>query len=171
MRKVININKGWRFLQEEVPMPQSLPEGWQTVDLPHTWNAVDGHDGSGGYDRGSYWYVREFDTPKQPLPGGRVYVQVHAAGQEAEVWVNGKKACEHKGGYSLFRADVTELCKEDGSNLLCILCSNKERTGIYPQHADFTFYGGLYRGVDIVRAAQLHHQPRPRLHRDLYHIP
>ena len=150
MRKVININKGWRFLQEEVPMPQSLPEGWQTVDLPHTWNAVDGHDGSGGYDRGSYWYVREFDTPKQPLPGGRVYVQVHAAGQEAEVWVNGKKACEHKGGYSLFRADVTELCKEDGSNLLCILCSNKERTGIYPQHADFTFYGGLYRGVDIV---------------------
>ena len=50
MRKVININKGWRFLQEEVPMPQSLPEGWQTVDLPHTWNAVDGHDGSGGYD-------------------------------------------------------------------------------------------------------------------------
>lgn len=150
MRKVININKGWRFLQEEVPMPQSLPEGWQAVDLPHTWNAVDGHDGSGGYDRGSYWYVREFDTPKQPLPGGRVYVQVRAAGQEAEVWVNGKKACEHKGGYSLFRADVTELCKEDGPNLLCILCSNKERTGIYPQAADFTFYGGLYRGVDIV---------------------
>lgn len=150
MRKVININNGWRFLQKEVPMPQLLPADWPTVDLPHTWNAVDGHDGNGGYNRGSYWYAREFETPRQPLPGGRVYIQVHAAGQEAEVWVNGQKACEHKGGYSLFRADVTELCKEEGPNLLCILCSNKERAGIYPQAADFTFYGGLYRGVDIV---------------------
>lgn len=150
MRKVININKGWRFLQKEIPMPESIPAGWPLVDLPHTWNAVDGHDGSGGYDRGSYWYAREFDTPKQPLPGGRVYVQVHAAGQEAEVYVNGRKACGHTGGYSLFRADVTSLCNEDGPNLLCILCSNKERTGIYPQSADFTFYGGLYRGVDIL---------------------
>lgn len=150
MRKVININKGWRFLQRETEMPQSLPEGWPIVDLPHTWNAVDGHDGKGGYDRGSYWYAREFDTPRQPLEGDRVYVQVLAAGQEAEVYVNGRKACEHAGGYSLFRADVTELCNEGGPNLLCILCSNKERTGIYPQAADFTFYGGLYRGVDIV---------------------
>ena len=150
MRGIIDISKGWRFLQKEAPMPESLPADWPVVDLPHTWNAVDGHDGSGGYDRGSYWYVREFDTPRQPLPGGRVYVQVRAAGQEAEVYVNSRKACGHKGGYSLFRADVTELCREDGPNLLCILCSNKERTGIYPQAADFTFYGGLYRGVDIL---------------------
>ena len=72
MRKVININNGWRFLQKEVPMPQLLPADWPTVDLPHTWNAVDGHDGNGGYNRGSYWYAREFETPRQPLPGGRV---------------------------------------------------------------------------------------------------
>lgn len=150
MREIININKGWRFLQREAPMPESLPEDWPLIDLPHTWNAIDGHDGKAGYDRGSYWYVREFSTPRQPLPGGRIYVQVHAAGQEAQVYVNGHKACEHKGGYSLFRADVTDLCRDDGPNLLCILCSNKERTGIYPQSADFTFYGGLYRGVDLV---------------------
>lgn len=67
MRKVININNGWRFLQKEVPMPQLLPADWPTVDLPHTWNAVDGHDGNGGYNRGSYWYAREFETPP-PAP-------------------------------------------------------------------------------------------------------
>ena len=60
MRQIISINDGWKFIQKDVGLPDSFPLGWQDVTLPHTWNAVDGHDGNGGYDRGSYWYVREF---------------------------------------------------------------------------------------------------------------
>lgn len=136
MRAVINLNQGWKFIQKDAGLPASLPEDWQDINLPHTWNAVDGQDGT-GYDRGRYWYAREFQTPKQPLPGGRVYLEIPAAGQQAEVYVNGKKMASHEGGYSAFRADITDACKEGQDNLLAIACSNEYRDNVYPQMADF----------------------------------
>ncbi len=156
MRKLIQINQGWEFIREDAGLPDSLPTDWQKVDLPHTWNAIDGHDGQGDYYRGSCWYAKEFATPKQPRGQGRVYVEVLAAGQQAAVYVNGQKAAYHEGGYSLFRADVTDLCKPDGKNLLVINCSNEHKENVYPQTADFTFYGGLYRGVNILSVADTH---------------
>ncbi len=120
MRDVINLNQGWKFIREDIGLPDTLPKDWKknwmTVDLPHTWNAVDGMDGNGCYYQGKCWYAKTFPTPKQPLPGGRVYVEVLAAGQQAAVYVNGKKAVYHEGGYSIFRADVPcshrTSCKE-----------------------------------------------------------
>lgn len=156
MRNVIHLNQGWKFIQEDVGLPEAFPEAWQDVDLPHTWNAVDGHDGSGSYYRGSCWYAKSFPTPKQPLPGGRVYVEVLAAGQQAAVYVNGQQAVYHEGGYSAFRADITALCREDGENLLAIQCSNAYKDSVYPQSADFTFYGGLYRGVNLISVPDTH---------------
>ncbi len=157
MRNIINLNADWKFIQKDVGLPAVLPEDWSTVDLPHTWNAVDGMDGNGSYDRGSYWYAKSFPTPKQPLAGGRVYVELLAAGQQATVYVNGQKATYHEGGYSIFRADVTDLCKKDGSdNLLVINCSNEYKDSVYPQSADFTFYGGLYRGVNLISVPNSH---------------
>lgn len=151
MRNVIRLDHDWRFIQEDAGLPNILPESWKKIDLPHTWNAVDGHDGNGSYSRGKCWYARNFETPVHPLKGGRVFVEVLAAGQQAEVYVNGMKAAYHEGGYSVFRADVTGLCREAGANLLVISCSNEQKDRVYPQSADFTFYGGLYRG-EIGRA-------------------
>ncbi len=156
MRNVININKDWRFLQKDAGLPEAFPADWPAVDLPHTWNAVDGHDGNGSYDRGKYWYAKRFETPKQPLGGGKVYVEILAAGQQAAVYVNGQEVICHEGGYSTFRADITDLCKEDGDNLLVIACSNEEKSSVYPQSADFTFYGGLYRGVNLISVPDAH---------------
>lgn len=96
MRTIINLNSGWKFIQENAGLPKELPLQWQDVDLPHTWNAVDGHDGNGSYDRGSYWYAKEFDTPEQPLAGGRTYVEILAAGQQATVYVNGTEVVYHE---------------------------------------------------------------------------
>ncbi len=162
MRNVININQGWKFIREDAGLPDALPTGWQDVNLPHSWNAVDGMDGNGSFYRGTCWYARSFATPRQPLPGGRVYVEVNAAGQQADVYVNGQKAAHHEGGYSRFRADVTDLCREDGDNLLVIACSNELLDRVYPQSADFTFYGGLYRGVNLISV--------PAAHFDLDHL-
>ncbi|MCD8021033.1 MAG: glycoside hydrolase family 2 protein [Clostridiales bacterium] len=156
MRNVINLNSDWRFIQEDAGLPQSLPEDWQQIDLPHTWNAIDGMDGNGDYDRGNYWYAKSFATPKQPLSGGRVYVEVLAAGQQASVYVNGEKVTYHEGGYSTFRADITDLCKDGEGNLLVIECSNEYKDSVYPQSADFTFYGGLYRGVNLISVPEAH---------------
>ncbi|CVI65905.1 Beta-glucuronidase [Clostridiales bacterium CHKCI001] len=157
MRNIINLNRRWKFIQQNVGLPETLPKSWSDVDLPHTWNAVDGHDGNGSYDRGSYWYAKTFYTPKQPLAGGRTYVEVLAAGQQATLYVNGQKVIYHEGGYSIFRADITDLCKENGEeNLLVINCSNEYKDSVYPQSADFTFYGGLYRGVNLISVPETH---------------
>lgn len=156
MRNVINLNANWKFIQENAGLPAEYPADWQTVQLPHSWNAVDGNDGNGAYDRGSYWYAKTFVTPKQPLSGGRTFVEVLAAGQQATVYVNGEKVIYHEGGYSIFRADITDYCKEEGENLLVINCSNEHKDSVYPQNADFTFYGGLYRGVKLISVPTAH---------------
>ena len=156
MRNVQNLNDNWKFIQKDAGLPQTLPADWQDVNLPHCWNAVDGHDGNGSYDRGKYWYAKSFSTPKQPLGGGKLFVEVLAAGQQATVYVNGKEVAYHEGGYSIFRADITEQCKEEGENLLVIACSNELKDSVYPQSADFTFYGGLYRGVNLISVPDAH---------------
>ena len=156
MRTIIDLDQGWKFIREDAGLPAEFPEHWQDVDLPHTWNAVDGMDGGGNYYRGRCWYARTFEMPRQPLPGGRVYVEILAAGQQAAVYVNGRQAVYHEGGYSAFRADVTELCREDGKNLLAVACDNSNKDSVYPQSADFTFYGGLYRGVNLISVPHTH---------------
>ncbi len=156
MRNVISLNKGWKFIQQNVGLPTAYPTDWQDVDLPHSWNAVDGMDGNGGYDRGCYWYAKTFTAPAQPLPGGRIYVEFPAAGQQATVYVNGVKVAYHEGGYSRFRADITDVCKAEGENLLAVACSNENLSNVYPQAADFTFYGGLYRGANLISVPAAH---------------
>ncbi len=156
MRNVINLNLDWRFVREDAGLPAAFPEDWGKVDLPHTWNAIDGHDGNGSYYRGRCWYAKKFTTPKQPLAGGKLYVEILAAGQQATVYVNGKEVIYHEGGYSTFRADITDLCREDEENLLVIACSNENKSSVYPQSADFTFYGGLYRGVNLISVPDTH---------------
>ena len=156
MRNIININEGWKFIQQNVGLPAAYPADWADVDLPHSWNAVDGNDGNGSYDRGSYWYAKTFATPKQPLSGGRVFVEFLGANSEATVYLNGEKVIYHEGGYSTFRADITDLCKEKEENLLVVNVSNIANDYVYPQNADFTFYGGLYRDVNIISVPNAH---------------
>lgn len=78
-------------------------------------------------------------------------MEILAAGQQATVCVNGRETVYHEGSYSIFRADVTDLCKEKEENLLVVAGSNEYKASVYPQSADFTFYGGLYRGVNLIR--------------------
>ena len=155
MRNIMDINADWRFIREDAGLPSVLPENWQKVSLPHTWNDVDGLDGSGEYYRGACWYAKEFDTPCLPAEG-RLYVEIPAANQSGRVFVNGNEVAYHEGGYSTFRADITKTLSPTGKNLLAICVDNTERTNIYPQMADFTFYGGLYRGVSLVAVPNTH---------------
>ena len=176
MRIIRKLNENWIFVQKEGQTPDCIPENGLRVDLPHTWNAIDGHDGvvldkvgpdwslgdlkalmkKSSYNRGSYWYYKTFETPVQPLKGGKVYVEILAAGQQATVYVNGQKVCYHEGGYSSFRADITSLRRKDKENLLAVNVSNEYLTNTYPQFADFTFFGGLYRGVNLISVPDAH---------------
>ena len=149
MREIISLNENWTL---------SFPKGdhaTEQVNLPHTWNAVDGNDGNGSYLRTTGVYTRTFVQPKQPLAGGRTYVEILAAALNSTVKVNGQVATTHEGGFSIFRADVTDLCHE-GENELTIEVSNEDTPSMYPSSADFTFYGGLYRGVNLISVPNAH---------------
>jgi beta-galactosidase len=146
MRKTIPINEGWRF---EKPGEAKA----QTVDLPHTWNNMDGQDGGSDYFRGACRYERKLPAIERNGTD-RVYLEIPAAGLNAEVLVNGKTAVSHEGGFSLFRTDISSLLT--GDDTVTIIADNAERKHVYPQFADFTFCGGLYRGVNLTVVPQSH---------------
>ena len=126
-------------------------EAFAPVALPHTWNAFDGQDGGNDYWRGIGTY--EIDLPN-PTKGMKQYIEFQGANHVATVYCNGRELGTHKGGFSTFRYDLTPAMKAEG-NVLTVVVSNAV-SDIYPQTADFTFYGGLYRDVNFVEVAPAH---------------
>lgn len=153
MRNVMPFNDKWAFSKEADQVPESMPTRWVWVDLPHTWNGIDGQDGGGDYYRGTCYYANEFR--KMDLPEGEeYYLEICAANASADVYVNGTKLVHHDGGYSAFRVNMTDQIQEE--NLVVVAVDNGVNERVYPQQADFTFYGGLYRGVNIVAVPKAH---------------
>ncbi|MBQ3006638.1 MAG: glycoside hydrolase family 2 protein [Clostridia bacterium] len=153
MRKIININRKWAFTKEFSEIPVSVPEKWNFVNLPHTWNAIDGQDGGNDYYRGTCCYVREIDREEIP-EADRYYLELQGANSSADVYVNGKKLAHHDGGYSTWRVDITDAM--EFKTVIAITVDNSPNEEVYPQMADFTFYGGLYRDVNIIAVSNSH---------------
>ena len=126
-------------------------ETFAPVALPHTWNALDGQDGGSDYWRGIGTY--KIDLPN-PTPGKKQYIEIQGANHVATVYCNGRELGTHKGGFSTFRYDLTPAMKAEG-NVLTVVVTNAV-SDIYPQNADFTFYGGLYRDVNFVEVNGAH---------------
>lgn len=134
MRKIININSGWNFEKENCT---------EKVNLPHTWNAIDGQSDK-NYYRGKCSYRKTI----QRYDGG-VILEINGANTRSEVFVNGAFVGEHTNGYGMFRFDITPFLTKEENELL-ITVDNSSDPLLYPQVADFTFYGGLYRDVNII---------------------
>lgn len=153
MREVINFNTKWAFTKEASEVPKEMPQKWYWVTLPHCWNEIDGQDGGNDYYRGTCYYAKELD--KRELPeADRYYLELRGANSSADVYVNGKKLAHHDGGYSTWRVDMTESLTEQ--NLIVIAVDNSANETVYPQNADFTFYGGIYRDVNIIAVSESH---------------
>ena len=145
MSKTILLNQSdWHFTKENPGIPAAVMG--ETVALPHTWNAVDGQDGGNDYYRGTCWYTLALTKPAIPA-GGKAVLQLDGAAMTAVIYLNGEKLAQHKGGYSTFRVDLTDHLKDE--NLLAISVDNRDNDTVYPQKADFTFYGGIYRDVTL----------------------
>ena len=153
MRTILNINAGWSFIKDMADAPAIIPEEAVAVNLPHTWNALDGQDGGGDYFRGTCCYLRPINKADLPQ-ADRYYLEIRGANSSADVLLNGKKLAHHDGGYSTWRVDLTDTLEE--TNLLAITVDNAANQKVYPQVADFTFYGGLYRDVNLVCVAESH---------------
>jgi len=126
-------------------------ESYNPVALPHTWNALDGQDGGNDYWRGVGTY--EIALPN-PTAGKKQYIEFQGANHVATVYCNGRELGTHKGGFSTFRYDLTKAMKAEG-NVLTVVVTNGV-SDIYPQSADFTFYGGLYRDVNFIEVNKAH---------------
>lgn len=172
-RTVTCLQDGWSFCKTD-GVPTTWPEDWEAVTLPHTWNAVDGQDGGNDYWRGTAMYVKSLPRPELS-DNGRAVLEFPGAAMTAQVYLNGKMLARHEGGYSTFRVDITDALQEQ--NLLCVSVDNSENDTVYPQKADFTFYGGLYREVNLITVPAAHFaldrdggpgiQVTPRLSEDL----
>ena len=106
MRTVINFNRKWAFSKEATQIPAAIDSKWNFVNLPHSWNAIDGQDGDNDYYRGTAYYAKSF--AKRDLPEAeQYYLEIRGANSSADVYVNGKHLAHHDGGYSTWRVDIT----------------------------------------------------------------
>ena len=145
MREFIQINRDWCF---------TGPDGSKTaVDLPHTWNAIDGQDGGNDYWRGTCLYEKDFAKPEFAADE-RIYLEFRGVNASAKIELNGELIGTHDGGYSTFRWDITDTLADE--NHLKVWADNSRNDRVYPQKADFTFYGGIYRDVFLIRVNEKH---------------
>ena len=151
MRNIININAGWQFIKNCAdPLAK---DGAVSVNLPHTWNADDGYDGGNDYFRGACLYTKTLT--KSSLPESEAYyLEFRGANSSADVYVGGKKLFHHDGGYSTWRVNITEEISD--TTEIAVVVDNSPGEEVYPQMADFTFYGGLYRSVNLICVKNTH---------------
>ncbi len=146
MRRIEKVMQGWSFTDKA--------GNRVAVDLPHTWNGKDGQDGGNNYERGTCIYDNTFAKPNYDATTERVYLQFHGINASAKVILNNSVVATHDGGYSTFRVDVTDELQEE--NQIAIEVDNSVNTRVYPQKADFTFYGGIYRDIEFLIVKKEH---------------
>ena len=149
MRTILNLNEKWSFAKNTV---EGASE-WVEVNLPHTWNAADGHDGGNDYFRGTCSYTKILKKSELPV-ADQYYLEIRGANSSADVYLNAKKLAHHDGGYSTWRVNLTDELSEE--SLLAVVVDNSPNETVYPQMADFTFYGGLYRNVSLICVSASH---------------
>lgn len=152
MRNIKNINNDWFFSKDAKAVPTSLPSNWEKLNLPYTFNGKDGQDGGNDYFRGVGYFAKEL--AKSDFPDGEeIYLQLDGVNSTGKVYFNGKELCTHHGGYSAFRVKLENI---KDKNLLVVSADNSPNDFVYPQMADFTFYGGIYRDVTLIGVNKNH---------------
>ena len=146
MRRIVNINKNWNFhYYNEI----------SNINLPHTWNGCDGQDGGGDYIRDTFFYthaLEKIELKKDEL----LYIEFNGVNSSCEIYINDQLIGKHDGGYSKFRFNISSYYDDKKDNILKVVVDNKENDRVYPQLADFTFYGGIYRDVNLIIVNKKH---------------
>lgn len=141
----VSINQSWAFTQAGTA---------SEVNIPHTWNGLDGQNGGNNYYRGNCIYEKTLFIESDPQK--ILYLEVEAANSIANVYINDVHAGEHRGGYSTFRFNITAYIQFGEHNDIRIEVDNSHDDSVYPLMADFTFMGGIYRDVHLVYCEPIH---------------
>lgn len=152
----LNINEHWQFAKSEADIASVEQQAtWTAVTLPHTWNGLDGQDGGDDYFRGTGWYMRDLQIEKNDRDKC-LYLHFDASNLATEVFLNGVSVGAHFGGYTAFTFDITRFVRYGVANRLMVKVSNAESLAVPPLSADFTFFGGLIRGVELIKKEKVH---------------
>lgn len=165
------IDEDWQYIRQDManawevfrPIQAGKPESvplWETVELPHCFNATDAVNPALNYYQGAGWY-RKFLVVKNPYSNGRVFLEFEGAGQETQVYVYTQMVGSHVGGYDRWKVDITDAVTDflktvdakrfKGKVPIAVRCSNKRDTERIPSSmSDFNVYGGLYRHVNLL---------------------
>jgi beta-galactosidase len=157
-RTRVPVDADWRFLRADAAAASATnfdDSAWTNVTLPHTYNAIDGQDGGNNYYRGVTWY-RKHQVLAPEAAGKKVYLEFDGANSVCDVFVNGAAIGQHRGGFARFRFDVTRALVPGSDNVIAVRVSNARADDIAPLDADFTFFGGLYRDVNLVLTDPVH---------------
>jgi beta-glucuronidase len=116
-----------------------------TLKVPGDWNT---QDPTLARYEGVVWYQRDFDY--QPKAEMRAFLHVGAANYRSYVWVNGKRICDHEGGYTPFDCEVTGAVHAGSNFVVIAVNSTRDVDGIPSVGIDWFNYGGLTRDVSLV---------------------
>ncbi len=158
-RIVENIDEDWTFYKgvqsadENFSATNFNDSSWQQISLPHTWNAEDGID-IGEYYQGDGWYRKELTIPNS-YKDKELFLQFEAANKEAEVFVNGKSVHTNIGGYLAFTVDISDHVKYGQKNIVAVRVNNEVKDSA-PLSGDFTFFGGIYRSINLIVTDKTH---------------
>ena len=144
------INKDWCFFKGCASIEEIASKQCEKINLPHTWNNLDGQDGGSDYYRGKCFYRKKLTINKEENKD--YYLEFRGVNSIAEVFVNGVSVAYHEGGFSTFRAKITDAINL-GDNEIIVSADNSANDRVYPQMADFTFFGGIYRNVYLLEVS------------------
>jgi len=158
IRRDTSLVDGWRFVKRDVTGAEQEnfdDQTWDIISIPHTWNARDGQDGDNDYYRGPGFYRRHFFIDASEA-GRQIFIHFNGVNTVTEVWVNGVYLGQHRGGFGMFRFEMTSVVRVGGDNILAVRVSNAPFPDVAPLTADFTFFGGIYRGVHVLTVEPVH---------------
>lgn len=155
-RQAIPLDADWRFIRRDAGLGAAVDSHWQAVSLPHTWNNLDGQNGTAadpglpdGYYRGAGWYERQFQLPKESA-GRRVFVRFEAVSIVSDVYVNDRHIGQHRGAFAAFCYELTPFLRADAANVIRVRADNSHFQDVAPLSADFTMDGGIYRPASLI---------------------
>ncbi len=154
-RQTLNFNRDWKFQLGDPPGAAATGYAdatWLAVGLPHSFSLP--YFAAPKFYTGYGWYRKHFTVPPA-WSAKQVSLEFDGAFQVAEIYINGRRAGEHQGGYTGFAVDITGTV-QPGDNVVAVRLNNLWNPQLAPRAGEHVFSGGLYRDVRLVATEPLH---------------
>src|SRR5271165_246410 len=143
------IARGW-FVNDKAKPGDTGPIDYdfakaETINVPGDWNT---QKKEFFWYEGLMWYEKDFDfAPKEHT---KTFLHIGAANYKSIFWVNGKKVCEHEGGFTAFNCDVTAAVHAGSNFVIAVVDNTRHEDGVPTTQTDWFNYGGLTREVSLI---------------------